>query len=836
MSANPNEAAALPADADLILAARSGDDAAYAQLYARHVGAARAAARSLIRSRADAEDLVSEAFTRVLRALRNGGGPELAFRPYLLTSVRNAFYDRTRKEARVDVTDEVPEDLDAVLVARAAMAGEDKELIARAFANLPERWQTVLWHTEVEGRPPAEVAPMLGIAPNAVAALAYRAREGLREAYLQAHLQVAPPAACAETRERLGGYVRESLSNRDRSKVEQHLDGCDKCRAVLVELREVSGSLRSVLPLVLLGVPASTYLGYLGAGGKGVLAFLAGRSRTQQVAIGGGVTATAVAVAVAVAAAMGGDPRPPQVAAVSVAATTTTATPAAPTTAPPTTPAPSTTVPPTTTTAATTTVAPTAPPPAPTTRPVATTRPATTVATTAPPTTRAATTTVAPTTTTTAPKRAALTVSGSPVGPVVAGRSAFVSVAVSNAGPDAATNARATVSLPAQLTYVGVQGEGWSCTNGAAVVCTRSTLAAGATSTLVLQTQVAAGATGSPTVVVSTASDAVGVPTGASGNVPMGAVQSSGPAPLYVGIRRGDIATIGNTLRTCDAPCDPDALGPGANNGQFTMVPVDVDTDVDTTASSSATLALPSGAVVNRAWLVWGGTSATGPLDLADYRSVRLTGPGAVAVDYTGAPTGTTSEVYGRIEVTDQVRASGAGTYQFGSLGGYDEPRTPNRSGGWALVVQYDRPSDPLRTLVVLDGLVGVGSQGHTDERVALGVLGPGVPLDGVTARVGLVAWDGDRGSPDSVALTSGDPATTVELVDTANAATDVFNSTVAVAGLPAAGRTPAFANTLGFDADQFDVTVYGGGPLALRLQSQSDVVQLGVITLSVPV
>ena len=106
--------------------------------------------------------------------------------------------------------------------------------------------------------------------------------------------------------------MRESLSNRDRSKVEQHLDGCDKCRAVLVELREVSGSLRTVLPLVLLGVPASTYLGYLTAGGKGILVFLAGRSRAQQVAMGTGVTAAGVAMAVAVAAAVGGDPARPR--------------------------------------------------------------------------------------------------------------------------------------------------------------------------------------------------------------------------------------------------------------------------------------------------------------------------------------------------------------------------------------------------------------------------------------------------------------------------------------------------------------------------------------------
>jgi hypothetical protein len=43
-------------------------------------------------------------------------------------------------------------------------------------------------------------------------------------------------------------------------------------------------------------------------------------------------------------------------------------------------------------------------------------------------------------------------------------------------------------------------------------------------------------------------------------------------------------------------------------------------------------------------------------------------------------------------------------------------------------------------------------------------------------------------------------------------------------------------ANTLGFDADTFGVTVFGGGPLSLRLESNGDVIRLGVITLSVPV
>ena len=850
----------VPSDADLIVAARGGDEAAYAELYSRHVGGARAAARSLIRSRSDADDLVSEAFTRVLRALRNGGGPELAFRPYLLTAVRNAFYDRTRKDQRVDVREEVPEDLDAVLLSRAAMAGEDKEMIARAFANLPERWQTVLWHTEVEGRSPAEVAPMLGIAPNAVAALAYRAREGLREAYLQAHLQLEPPAACADTRNKLGGYARDTLSARDRGKVEQHLDGCDKCRAVLVELRDVSSTLRVALPPVLLGVPATVYLHHLAAGGKGVLAFLGARPRGQQAAIGGGVVAAGVALAVAVAA-LTGDPKPAQVAAVSITAATTTvaATTSAPTSVAITVRATSTSAATTTTSSSTTTTSSTTvPAPVVPTFTVATTARRATTTTRAVTTTRAATTTtsttIAPTTTTTEPppRRAALTVSGSPVGPVVSGRSAYFSVVLANAGPDAAPNALVTMTFPAGLSYVGVQGDGWTCASGAAVTCARATLAPGAASTVLLETAVAPGATGTPSVSVRATSDALGAPTGGTADVSLGTVQAAGPSPLYAGLRHGDIVTIGNTLMTCDpadqrcaaAQADDPMVSGGSvplDNSAYTMAPVDTDLLAETTASSSAVLTLPPGATVNRAWLVWGGTAANGGMVRASYAGVRLTGPAGppqtLAKDPTstgGACTPTCPDVYARLDVTPQVQVSG--TYTFGSVGGFADQAgdNKNRSGGWALIVQYDRASDPMRSLVVLDGMVVIS---NNTREVALGLLGPGAPPEGVKARIGFVAWDGDRGvdRTDHVSLKSGATPTVIDFADASNPLDDIFNSTVCIAGLPSAGGLPAYPNTLGFDADAFDVTVHGGGAMTLGISSTGDAINLGVITLSVP-
>ncbi|WP_433786574.1 sigma-70 family RNA polymerase sigma factor [Actinomycetospora sp. CA-101289] len=267
--------------------------AAFATLYARHHQAARALARQLARSPADADDLVAGAFTRMLEVLRAGRGPTEAFRAYLLTSVRHLAYDRTRAERRLDLTDDltgvhgVDPDGTVVPFTDPALAGLERTLAARAFATLPERWQAVLWHLEVEGDSPADIAPLFGLTPNAVSALGYRAREGLRQAYLQEHLAAGSgrwDRRHRDTGERLGAYTRGGLSRRDAQRVEAHLAECAECRALADELREVnSGMVRAVVAPLVLG---AGLMGYLASrGGTGTFALDA---TTGELAVAGG--------------------------------------------------------------------------------------------------------------------------------------------------------------------------------------------------------------------------------------------------------------------------------------------------------------------------------------------------------------------------------------------------------------------------------------------------------------------------------------------------------------------------------------------------------------------
>src|SRR4029079_7492618 len=90
----------------------------------------------------------------------------------------------------------------------------------------------VLWYSEVEQESTAEVGSRLGLRPNAVAALAYRAREGVRQAFLQAHVSGCDEEACREAVARLGSWTRDRISTGDAARVEAHLATCRRWRHV----------------------------------------------------------------------------------------------------------------------------------------------------------------------------------------------------------------------------------------------------------------------------------------------------------------------------------------------------------------------------------------------------------------------------------------------------------------------------------------------------------------------------------------------------------------------------------------------------------------------------
>jgi len=305
-----------PSDAELIARVRTGDLEAYGELFGRHQHAAVRMARQLVPPN-DADDLASDAFSKVLDALRNGGGPDISFRAYLLTTVRRVHVDRIRSGRKVQTTDDIasyerePETFDDPTV-----TGFESGAAAKAFASLPERWQAVLWHTEVEGEKPATIAPLLGLTANGVSALAYRAREGLRQAYLQQHLADVAGDRCRWTTERLGAYVRGGLTKRENHNVRAHLDDCAKCTAVYLELVEVNSALPALLAPALLGTAGLGYLAAATGAKVGFVGFFVtgwrkATENSTRTAVGAGAVVVVVVAAVLAALALTGNESPP---------------------------------------------------------------------------------------------------------------------------------------------------------------------------------------------------------------------------------------------------------------------------------------------------------------------------------------------------------------------------------------------------------------------------------------------------------------------------------------------------------------------------------------------
>ena len=226
-------------DTDLVAAVRAGDTAAYGTLYERHSAATRQLAHALTRDPADVDDLVAETFTKVLATLRAGRGPMVAFRAYLHTTLRHVSYHRARRDRRLEFTDDLTRYDAGEPFLDPALDRLERTYAARAFRALPARWRDVLWRTEVEGASPAEVAPHLGLSPNAVSVLAHRAREGLRRLYLQQHVAEADRPECRWTGDRLGGHVRGRVTPRIAVRLEAHLAYCAGCRGRHAEITEI---------------------------------------------------------------------------------------------------------------------------------------------------------------------------------------------------------------------------------------------------------------------------------------------------------------------------------------------------------------------------------------------------------------------------------------------------------------------------------------------------------------------------------------------------------------------------------------------------------------------
>ena len=309
----------------------------------------------------------------------------------------------------------------------------------------------------------------------------------------------------------------------------------------------------------------------------------------------------------------------------------------------------------------------------------------------------------------------------------------------------------------------------------------------------------------------------------------------------------GAVTLTGNILLTCP-PAAASCLGArtgGAsasanNNNNYSMIFVDIDSDAATFNSSRNTLTIPPTSTVAWAGLYWGADTSAGgngsPAPNAAARQQILFAPpgGGGYVTLTAAqldssPVTGGFRYQGFADVTDLVADSRSGEYTVANL---QAGRGTDRYGGWALVVAYQDPNEPVRNLTIFDGYAVVQQTPASDQNVAVPVSGFVTPPTGpVRTRVGVVAYEGDLGlTGDSLRLNS------TQLTNSLNPATNFFNSSLTSFNGTITTGEPFQTNMLGFDVDTIradGILANGATSATINLNTNNDTYFPGVVSFS---
>jgi RNA polymerase sigma-70 factor, ECF subfamily len=188
-------------DQDVVLRARSGQEAAYRELIRRYERPVFALVFRMVRDRELAEDLAQETFVKALNAI-DSYRPEFKFSSWIFKIANNAAIDHLRRR-ELDTLSldgsphaETPEAMQATALQIGARQEtpldtvEAKELgtaIEAAIGSLRPEYRSCILLRHVEGRAYEEIAEILNLPLGTVKTYIHRARNELRHSL--AHLK-----------------------------------------------------------------------------------------------------------------------------------------------------------------------------------------------------------------------------------------------------------------------------------------------------------------------------------------------------------------------------------------------------------------------------------------------------------------------------------------------------------------------------------------------------------------------------------------------------------------------------------------------------------------------
>jgi hypothetical protein len=272
------------------------------------------------------------------------------------------------------------------------------------------------------------------------------------------------------------------------------------------------------------------------------------------------------------------------------------------------------------------------------------------------------------------------------------------------------------------------------------------------------------------------------------------------------------------------------------NNNAWHMVPLNEAGGDRNSATTS--VEIPVGAVVKYAAVEWVGNHGSGDAGFdGPTNTARIKVPGGEYVALSADTVQTSIDVsnrttyQARADITELVAAAGAGDYSLADVaqsidltenGGPD----PNYFSGFAITVVYELDSLPESIITFFDGSEWVTSSNrpdftfHTDtpSRVTLG----------------LVAWDGDRGTVGDQATigpVNGGGQTLKPLMWTGSGAATNGDSGNAASSTAFGSH---YGNSLGTDAKLFEPASVGNGTHVLRMSGTGDNYLLGTFTVTI--
>ena len=301
----------------------------------------------------------------------------------------------------------------------------------------------------------------------------------------------------------------------------------------------------------------------------------------------------------------------------------------------------------------------------------------------------------------------------------------------------------------------------------------------------------------------------------------------------------GDIALIGNSNLCADNNHDGQCENPGdATNNNINMINNDYDDDSSTFNSTGAELSLPAGAEILYAGLLWQGYFSGSLSDSrkAEGKSIKFKYEGQNYISLTADEMNwvyfTSTRMYYQSykDVTDYVKAYGAGYYWTADVATTLGQPNGGSFGAWSLAVAYKDENGKFKNLTFYHGYQAMANDSDIASAISYArdhgcstsntgvsndtgawLTGFITPKAGtVDAKLTVFTGEGDIGlTGDTVSVTDVG-GTAHNLWNGVNPITNVMNATISFDGSIVTTGKPFWSyNSLGIDIDTYNISNY---------------------------